>query len=59
MAGDNLALVVGTYSDSTTAADDYKALKAGEKAAEYEVVGAVVMKRDASGKVDVDEHGDG
>jgi len=59
MDGDNLALVVGTYPDSTTAADDYRALKAGEKAAEYEVVAAVVMSRDASGKVDVDEHGDG
>ncbi len=41
------------------AADDFKALKAGEDASEYQVVGAVVMNRDASGKVDVQEHDSG
>ena len=59
MDGDNLALVVGAYADAGAAAEDFKALKAGETAGEYKVVGAVVMNRDASGKVDVDEHGDG
>ncbi len=55
----NLVLVVGSYSDAGAAADDFKALKAGQDAGEYQVVGAVVMNRDASGKVDVHEHGDG
>ncbi len=59
MADDNLVLVVGSYSVSGAAAEDFKSLKAGEDAGEYQVVGAVVMNRDASGKVDVDEHGDG
>ena len=59
MEGDNLVLVAGTYSASAAAADDFKALKAGESAGEYEVVAAVVMNRDADGGVDVDEHGDG
>jgi uncharacterized membrane protein len=56
--GDNLVLVVGTYSDAGAATDDFKALKSGEDAGEYKVVGAVVMDRDASGKVEVQEHGD-
>ena len=58
MNGDNLVLVVGTYSITGAAADDFKALKAGEDAGDYQVVGAVVLNRDASGKVDVQEHGD-
>jgi uncharacterized membrane protein len=58
MAGDNLALVVGTYADAGAATEDFKALKAGQDAGEYKVVGAVVMSRDASGKVEVKEHGD-
>jgi len=58
MTGDNLVLVVGTYADAEAAADDFNTLKTGEKDGEYEVVGAVVMNRDASGKVDVHEHGD-
>ena len=56
--GDNLVLVVGTYSDPGAAADDFETLKSGEDADEYKVVGAVVMNRDASGKVEVQEHGD-
>jgi uncharacterized membrane protein len=59
MEGDNLVLVVGAYSEAGAAATDFKALKAGEDAGEYQVVGAVVMNRAADGKVDVDEHGDG
>jgi uncharacterized membrane protein len=58
MDSDNLVLVVGSYADAGAAADDFNTLKAGEKNGEYEVVGAVVMNRDASGKVDVKEHGD-
>ena len=51
-------LVVGTYADAGAATEDFKALKAGQDAGEYKVVGAVVMGRDASGKVEVKEHGD-
>jgi len=58
MDSDNLVLVVGSYADAGAAADDFKALKTGQEAGEYEIVGAVVMNRDASGKVDVHEHGD-
>jgi uncharacterized membrane protein len=58
MDGDNLSLVVGTYADAGAAADDFAAIKAGENAGEYKVVGAVVMSRDASGKVEVKEHDD-
>jgi len=58
MEGDNLILVVGTYADAGAAADDFATLKNGESSGEYKIVGAVVMNRDASGKVDVDEHGD-
>ena len=58
MAGDNLYLVVGSYADAGAADDDFNALKAGQDAGEYKVGEAVVMNRDASGKVDVKEHGD-
>ena len=58
MDGGNLVLVVGSYADAGAANDDFGALKAGQDAGEYKVVGAVVMNRDASGKVDVKEHGD-
>jgi uncharacterized membrane protein len=58
MESDNLVLVVGSYADAGAAADDFAALKAGQDAGEYQVVGAVVMNRDASGKVQVKEHGD-
>jgi uncharacterized membrane protein len=58
MDTDNLVLVVGTYADAEAATDDFNTLKAGESNSEYEVVGAVVMNRDTSGKVDVHEHGD-
>jgi uncharacterized membrane protein len=59
MTGANLILVVGTYSLAGAAADDYKALKEGEEAGEYQIVGAVVMNRDTSGKVEVHEHDSG
>ena len=54
----NLVLVVGSYAEATAANDDFKALKAGQDDGEYKVVGAVVMTRDASGEVEVKEHGD-
>ena len=57
MAGENLVLVVGSYPDAEGAAEDFKALRDAEGAGEYEVVGAVVMSRDASGKVEVSEKG--
>ncbi len=59
MESDNLMLVAGAYADAGAAAEDFKSLKAGQDAGEYQVVGAVVMQRDASGKVEVQEHGDG
>ncbi len=59
MENDNLVLVAGTYSDADAAGKDFTALKAGENDGEYKVVGAVVMSRDADGKVAVDEQGDG
>jgi len=58
MEGDNLILVVGTYADAGAAADDFATLKSGESAGEYKIDGAVVMNRDASGKVQVEEHED-
>jgi uncharacterized membrane protein len=58
MDSDNLALVVGTYADAGAAAEDFATLKSAQDAGEYQVVGAVVMNRDASGKIDVSEHGD-
>ena len=58
MDSENLVLVVGSYTDAGAAADDFKALKESQESGEYEIVGAVVMNRDANGKVDVEEHGD-
>ena len=57
MADPNLILFVATYGDDTTAAnEDFEALKAlGDTA----VIAAVVVARDADGKVDVKEHGGG
>ena len=57
MTGDNLALYVASYADATSAKQDFEALKAAE-GDDLEVVGAVVMSRDADGKVDVLEVGD-
>ena len=58
MMGDNLALYVATYSDSASAQSDFEALKSAE-GDDLKVEGAVVMSRDADGKVDVLEAGDG
>jgi uncharacterized membrane protein len=57
MSGDNLALYVAAYSDADAAKQDFDSLKAAE-GDDLEVVGAVVMSRDADGKVDVLEVGD-
>ena len=55
--GDNLMLDVRPYTnpgERTTTPE----IQVGEDAGEYKVVGAIVMDRDASGKVEVKEHGD-
>jgi uncharacterized membrane protein len=57
MSGENLLLYVGTYTDATAAQQDFDALKSAE-GDDLEVVGAVVMSRDADGNVDVLESGD-
>lgn len=59
MADKNLVLVVGAYSDESAAQADYAALKADQAAGQFDIVGAVVMSRDADGKVDVKEHDSG
>ncbi|MDR7187318.1 putative membrane protein [Microbacterium sp. BE35] len=58
MGTENLALVVGSYDDTAAASDDYKALRNGQDAGGYEIIGAVVLVRDKDGKVQVEEHGD-
>ena len=58
MNDDNLMLYVAAYGDADSARQDFEALKALE-GPDLEVVGAVVMNRDADGKVDVLEVGDG
>ena len=58
MNDDNLVLYVASYADADAARQDFDALKALE-GPDLEVVAAVVMNRDADGKVDVLEVGDG
>ena len=58
MVGDNLVLYVAAYDDAGSAQQDFDALKAAE-GPDLEIVGAVVMNRDAEGNVDVLEVGDG
>lgn len=58
MGTKNLALVVGSYDDTAAASHDYQALRSGQDAGGYEVIGAVVLDRDKDGKVQVKEHGD-
>lgn len=52
----NLVLIVASYEDSASAAEDFESLKAVGDAA---VVAAVVLERDAAGDVEVKEHGGG
>ena len=58
MGAQNLVLVVGSYDDAAAASTDYQALRSGQDAGGYEIVGAVVLERDEDGKVRVKEHGD-
>lgn len=58
MSDENLILYVAAYDEADIAADDFEALKALE-GNDLSIVGAVVMNRDADGKVDVLEVGDG
>ncbi len=57
MSDKNLALVVGSYDDTAAASEDYEALRSGQDAGGYEIVGAVVLVRGEDGKVQVKEHG--
>ena len=57
MIGDNLALYVATYSAADAAKQDFESLKSAE-GDDMKVEAAVVMSRDADGKVDVLEQGD-
>jgi uncharacterized membrane protein len=54
----NLSLYVAGYADATSAKEDFDDLKAAQ-GDDLAVVGAVVMSRDADGKVDVLEKGTG
>jgi uncharacterized membrane protein len=57
MSAQNLVLYVATYGDKSSAQQDFETLKDAE-GDDFEVVGAVVMSRDADGNVDVLESGD-
>jgi uncharacterized membrane protein len=59
MADDNLVLVVGSYPDRGDASADFRTLREGNAAGRYDVLGAVVVSRDASSEVGVDERGTG
>ena len=56
MTDANLILLAATYSDAAAAQSDYEALKAAE-GAEFVVDNAVILSRDAQGKVTVHEGG--
>lgn len=58
MSEQNLTLYVAGYADATSAKADFDDLKAARDD-DFDVVGAVVMSRDADGKVDVLEKGTG
>ncbi len=57
-SGDNLALYVASYDDAASAKSDFESLKSAE-GHDFKIEAAVVMSRDADGKVDVLEKGDG
>lgn len=57
-SGDNLALYVASYDDAASAKSDFDSLKSAE-GKDFMIEAAVVMSRDADGKVDVLEKGDG
>lgn len=54
----NLVLYVASYSDAVSAKQDFEALKDAE-GHDLQIDAAAVMSRDADGKVDVLEKGDG
>ena len=56
MSERNYTLFVSSYADAGSAADDFKTIKSMDDAA---VVAAVVLSRDASGQIEVKEHGGG
>ncbi|HYP73884.1 MAG TPA: DUF1269 domain-containing protein [Microbacterium sp.] len=58
MSTKNLSLVVGSYDDDAVASEEYDALRSGQDAGGYEILGAVVLVREKNGKVQVKEHGD-
>jgi uncharacterized membrane protein len=58
VAEQNLVLYVASYADATSAKEDFDDLKAAQ-GDDLDVVGAVVMSRDADGTVDVLEKGTG
>jgi uncharacterized membrane protein len=58
MSDENLMLYVAAYDQAGPARDDFDTLKALE-GEDLQIVGAVVMSRDADGTVDVLEAGDG
>ena len=56
MTDANLILLAATYSDPAAAQSDYEVLKAAE-VADFVVDNAVILSRDAQGKVTVHEGG--
>jgi len=58
MSTKNLSLVVGSYDNDAVASEEYHALRNGQDAGGYEILGAVVLVRDKDGKVQVKDHGD-
>jgi uncharacterized membrane protein len=59
LADENLALYVAGYNDPAAATADFKSLKDAQDAAEFDIVGSVVLSRDDDGKVTVKETGTG
>src|SRR5262245_2233260 len=57
MPNDDLTLFVATYPDAASAGRGLEGLKAAEAAERFEVRGAVVVSRDADGKIDVEGQG--
>jgi uncharacterized membrane protein len=55
MTDPNLVLYAASYPDVTSAKEDFAELKSAERTDDFAITGAVVMTRDADGKVKVDE----
>jgi uncharacterized membrane protein len=54
---ENLMLYAASYPDEATAQQDFETLKSNQAAGDMAIVGAVVISSDASGNVNVKEHG--